>query len=126
MSSYAKRKAKMRGEKMEKEKPEYEDYEIERDGERNLSFKGKLIASSSTRTNSSSRWTDYSIYKTIGGKIVFAIGVRTLWQGENDSHMATVYKGLPECFEELEGEISYEALKDLAEQLDVDLSEHVE
>lgn len=70
-----------------------ESITLERTGERNLRFKGKMLGSASShRINGveQNRWTEYEIYKTETGKYVVAISSITCWQGEVNSYQVEV------------------------------------
>jgi len=111
----------------EKEMEEMKEIVVKRDGERDLAFVGRLIASESTRTNNSSRWNDYSVYKTKSGKYVFSDRFHSMWEGEDDLANAGVYNSLEELFKFLENtyEMSF-VVKSLAEQLGYEMTEHID
>jgi len=114
----------------EKEMEEMEEIVVKRDGERDLAFVGRLIASESTRTNNgpnNSRWNDYSVYRTKSGKYVFADEFTTLWQGEDDQANAGVFNSLEELFKYLENTYGMSfVVKSLAEQLEYDMTENID
>ncbi len=65
-------------------------YSIARDGQRNLTFKGEELAFVTSRTNNGGRWTELTLYRTVGGKLILAeIGV-TQWQDEHNHSTADV------------------------------------
>ena len=70
-----------------------ESITLERTGERNLRFKGKMLGSASSHWINGveqNRWTEYEIYKTETGKYVVAISSITCWQGEVNSYQVEV------------------------------------
>ena len=72
---------------------ESKQHTVERDGERDLTFTGILLAeASSYRCNgpSSNRWTEIAVYQTNAGKYIVSILGRTCWQGEHDRHEAHI------------------------------------
>jgi hypothetical protein len=77
---------------------ETKQFTIKRDGERSLSFKGRLIAEAKSSPNNAcsnwshetGRWTELRLYRTAAGKLVAEQVQRTQWQGESDSHAARV------------------------------------
>lgn len=86
---------------------------VERDGERDLRFEGKLLAGASDREHSgprNTRWTEIKIYKTAGGQYVVAIVGRTLWQDEFDTHDAIVCKTAGDVLAALSGDHGYLSL----------------
>ena len=105
---------------------ENKEYEIERSGTRNLKFSGRIIASATTRDNRSTRWSNYNIYQTARGKYVFASAEISMWEGETGSYDAEVYTSPQEIFEKEGGRVGFEILKDLARQLNYDLSKHID
>jgi len=111
-------------ERMENE--EMKEITVERDGEKDLSFVGKKVAEISTRGNSSTRWQEYTVYQTKGGKYVIAGASITLWQGEQDGHYAEVYSNIDDMFHALTTTGIGFVAKSLAKQLGYDLSESIE
>ena len=72
---------------------EMEEFEVIRDKEQNLKFKGELIASRGSSDNnaagsnysgSTGRCTELRLYKTAGGKFICSSIDLTRWQGERD------------------------------------------
>ena len=110
-----------------KEKVEKE-FLVRRDEARDLSFKGKLMASSSTQRSNNARWNEFHLYETAAGKIVFAIEEHSLYTDEEDCYYAKIYENLASFVKETEERerISYSVLKELAMQLDIDISEHID
>jgi len=71
-----------------------EKLRLHRDGMKDLVFQGELLGSSSTRwigSQEQTRWNEYELYKTKGGKYVLAKIYKTCWQGEVGSEEAEVY-----------------------------------
>ncbi len=108
-----------------KEKVEKE-FLVRRDGARDLSFKGVWLASSSTRKNNDVRWDEYHLYKTAAGKFVFAMESHSLYEDEEDEYRAEIYENLASFLKIAEETISYSVLKNLAMQLNIDISEHID
>lgn len=78
---------------------EMEVFEVIRDNDRNLKFKGECIASASSSANqamgssysgSVGRWTELRLYKTASGKYICSSIGRTQWQGEHDRHSGAI------------------------------------
>ena len=77
---------------------ELKSYVVKRDGDRDIKFKGELIAeawSSSDRASgnysgSTGRSTELELYRTAKGKYVCSSIGRTQWQGEHDRYSAMV------------------------------------
>lgn len=76
-----------------------EKFTVEREGARDLTFTGELLAKVSSSDNNASgssysgqtgRWQVLSLYRTQAGKFVCQRIGRTRWQGERDSHEAAV------------------------------------
>ncbi len=68
-------------------------YTVERDGQKNLTFTGEIIADASGRHyagREQNRWTELTLYKTQGGKFVLQREYFTQWQGEEGSDHAEV------------------------------------
>jgi hypothetical protein len=104
-----------------------ENFVLKRDGERNLSFTGQLIADYSDKGYNSSRWTDYRLYQTVGGKYIFESEYITLWQGEQDGHSAIVFDNIARLVKFLEDNYGMsDMVKEFAVSLGVDLSEKVD
>ena len=85
---------------------EMEEFEVIRDKEQNLKFKGELIASSHSSDNhamgssysgSTGRWTELRLYKTAGGKFICSSIGRTRWQGERDRFAGCVCENTDEA-----------------------------
>lgn len=70
-----------------------QEFRLERDGERTLTFVGELLAEVSSRTyhgETQNRWTDIRLYRTKAGTLVVQQVGSTTWQGEHDRYSATV------------------------------------
>lgn len=73
-------------------------YRVERDGDKDLSFTGELIAESSSSpetarsdySGATGRWSELRLYRTKGGKFVCEQIGRTQWQGEHDRYSGAV------------------------------------
>lgn len=115
-------------EEIDNEGEEMEEFEVIRDKEQNLKFKGELIASCSSSDNqamgsnysgSVGRCTELRLYKTAGGKFICSSIGRTRWQGERDRFAGMV------C-ETIDGVISFFGngwlAKDLYEEANIDAS----
>jgi len=113
---------------------EHEQMSVERDGKRNLSFQGVLIAEEDNRWiagREGTRWDEYALYRTKGGGFVLAHTYRTLWQGELSSHEAWIGDTAEAVLDQakyLDGdqEVYPQTIKELAEKAGVDLSEHLD
>jgi EXLDI family protein len=108
---------------------EADEFELKRTDTKNLSFKGWKLSSSSTWREGDSRWMEFALYKTTGGRFVVHASRMTAWQGERDFYEAFVAKTIPDVLQKVaddyfSGEMS-DALKDLVSDLDVDLTEHI-
>lgn len=120
-----------------KQESEPESYVIERDGKRDLTFRGREIASVSTQEWSGpgpgqNRWDIYTLYRTDGGKYVLAHEYVTQWEGErgsNEAWIADTDNEALECarFRDSDGEgILPDAVKKLARNAGIDLTEHID
>ncbi len=81
-----------------------EEIIVMRDGQKDLKFKGELLASASDRWiagREQTRWTEIAVYKTESGKYVIAWESITLWQGELNGYHAKVCELAPEVIAEL-------------------------
>jgi hypothetical protein len=67
---------------------------LTRTGDAPLVFSGKEVAQAAGPRRSGrqeqTRWTDLTVYRTEGGKLVAEIVYRSTWQGESDEHRAIV------------------------------------
>ena len=98
--------------------------QINRTGEPPLRFTGVEIGSGDTRIeggNRANRWTEVTIYRTKGGKLIAHVGYRTCWQGEHDTDNAKSFETPAELVEWLKddndgrlGRASQEACEDAA------------
>ena len=68
-----------------------EQHTIHVTGERNIRFKGELIAEDREKT-STGRFLDLKLYKTSGNNYVCVSKKITQWQGETDSTQAVLVK----------------------------------
>lgn len=66
-----------------------EQFTVTVDDGPDIRFKGERIALASTEEDCG-RWMELALYRTAGGKFVCAQSHFTKWQGEADSHTATV------------------------------------
>lgn len=76
-----------------------EQFTVQRDNAKDLTFTGELLAKVSSSDNNASgssysgqtgRWQVLSLYRTKSGKFVCQRIDRTRWQGERDSYSAAV------------------------------------
>jgi hypothetical protein len=65
---------------------------VQRDGEPNLKFTGKLIASAAPPSREQDRWREYRVYRTKGGNYIFSRIGRSLIDGEIDRFEANVFE----------------------------------
>lgn len=83
-----------------------EKIRVKRDGEKDLSFTGELVASASSQWQNGrdqTRWTELEIYLTSGGRWVYSRAYVTRWQGEqggNEAHVFDTAMGLVGHLEE--------------------------
>ena len=73
-------------------KTEARAFTIKRDGERDISFSGWVLGTSSMKTGTG-RGTDVGIFRTEGGRYVVAVHQWTAWDGERDLYRAGVCDG---------------------------------
>jgi hypothetical protein len=84
-----------------------EEFTVQRDNEPDLRFKGESIGYAQSNDDSAygnysgetGRWTELTLYKTIGGKYICEQVGRTRWQGERDRYSAAVCETLDDVFE---------------------------
>ena len=106
---------------------ETKEFTIRRDGDRDLRFKGAELAAVSSFYHQgpmNTRWCELTLYKTEGNKYVVADVNRTRWEGEHDTHSATVcetaddvYAALTDDTEEYGGGVTLNGLaKELLEE----------
>lgn len=105
-----------------------EQIKLIRDGNRALTFQGKLLADVSNHSYegpTQNRWTDVKVYETAKGKIVVGINHVSQWQGENGSYSAEVFASLNEAASYIE---KAELPADLVSELmnDLDITEEIE
>lgn len=77
---------------------------VERDNDADLRFQGEQIASASSYHFEGSRnirWTELTLYKTAGGKLVAEEVGRTRWQGERTRYSAYVAESSAELVEQM-------------------------
>lgn len=115
---------------MNTENESMKQYNLTRDGERDLRFTGRILAdvsSHSYRGDSQNRWTELALYQTKAGKYVVQSVGRTIWEGENNRYSATVCDDTEKVIETLtiEGYLSALA-KELLDEAKIDYSEEVE
>lgn len=101
---------------------------VERGGAKDLKFKGKVLASASSRRvagKEQTRWTEITVYQTESGRYVVAREHITLWQGELNGYSAEICETPEEVVAELtsenaEGEyfsgLAKEILSDLTQE----------
>ncbi len=76
-------------------------YTVPRDGQRNLTFRGEIIADHSGRFHNgkeASRFTMLTLYKTQGGKYILHSEYITYWQGEDSRDQAEICETPAEVF----------------------------
>lgn len=106
-------------------------FKVKRDGERDLSFTGELIATAETSPNNArsdysgsvGQWTELELYRTAAGKYICSRAEKTQWQGSNHSYEAAAAGTHAEVVE-------FFGLDDLAKELyqgaEIDADEQVE
>ena len=97
---------------------EVTEYNLYRDNQRALAFKGKTLVVQDTRDHSSTRWTKCAVYETDKGAYVVGQARMTQWQGEKDSYSAEVLKTLDEVVDFIEEQVP-ELAASIASRLDV-------
>jgi len=100
---------------------------VRRDGLRDLSFLGKELSWASTQEdNRDSRWEEYHLYQTKGGKYVIAREYYTLWQGETNHYEGWIGETLRQVFQKaFDLKNPSRIAKELADGI-IDLSERIE
>jgi hypothetical protein len=81
-----------------------QDYAIKRDGLRDLTFRGELLAEGSSHSHQGdrqNRWNEIHVYRTKGGKLVLHREYFTCWQGEHGASTADAYATPKELFDGL-------------------------
>lgn len=102
---------------------EFIKIKIRRDGDRALSFTGRVIAQVDSRRNDNFRWTAVTIYRTKGGKIVVEIENVNQWQGSSNMVQAESFCVVNEAIDYLrdrDGELSSIAQKAIEEAGTID------
>ena len=104
------------------------EYIVRRDGNKDLKFKGEVLADVSNQWvagQNQTRWKEVSIYKTESGKYVVSVIHRTCWEGEADSFQAHVCETAEDVYrclavddmgEELLSTLAKEALEEAAKK----------
>lgn len=118
---------------------EYKQIVLVRNGDRNLRFQGKEIASASTWKHygpDQNRFTNLTVYQTKGGKYVLRNEYVTRWQGENGTSQADIYESIEDLMDSVIGNEEYltedgkpfipNLAKELAEELNYNLDEEIE
>jgi hypothetical protein len=98
-----------KGNKMtQQNKTQPEEYLITVDGDHDIAFSGEQIVyvlsqcrsrEGSDYSGSSGRWTELTLYKTVGGNFVCEKCERTSWQGERDRNFGAACKTEKEVIE---------------------------
>lgn len=108
------------------EDTDMETITVERDNDADLRFEGEQIASASSHHFEGPRnirWTELSLYRTKGGKLVCSETGCTRWQGERTRHSAHVVDNE----EALVGVLGYGWLaKDLYASAGIDFAKYIE
>lgn len=84
-----------------------EKHKIGRDGLPPIVFTGEHIGGGSSHSHqgpNQNRWTEVNIYRTKGGRYVWSLAHRTIWQGESDSWSAGSCATAAEVIEALKGD----------------------
>lgn len=76
-------------------------YELERDGDRPLSFDGDLLSSATTHRASKNVWTELSLFVTAAGTFVVQTVGRTCDPGKVDLFAADIYVTAEELYDGL-------------------------
>lgn len=84
-------------------------FTLERDNDRDIRFKGELIATARSR-ESGGRWTELALYKTQGGTFICHQIGRTMWGRERDRFSAAICRSNEEI-------INFFGLRWLAKEL---------
>ena len=110
------------------EEMKMEEITIERDSKKNLKFTGTLIGSATTRRHKDMRWDVYEMYLTKAGKYVLHHDSVSLWSGEPDRCDAGVFASKEAALESVgfEDEEIPAVIKELAQNVGIDVSEHVD
>ncbi|MFH1764776.1 MAG: hypothetical protein ABIF09_11345 [Gemmatimonadota bacterium] len=115
---------------------EYGEYRIPRDGKKDLVFTGQLLGHGTSRrydgSNWSTRWDEYDLYRTKGGRFVLAHEYKSQWQGEggieeawveDTVEVAIAHGGFNDGYREVE---MPDGIKDLLRDAGIDVVEQVE
>lgn len=79
------------GYQVEVPQADVEEYQISRDGDTPLTFRGEEIATANSHADEGgnrNRWHEVTVYRTEGGRYVVGIEYHTQWRGEQDRHDA--------------------------------------
>ena len=68
-----------------------QDHVVPRDGEPDLKFKGRLLASAAPEFDNQGRWHELRVFQTQGGKFVLLKVGRSILAGERDTFKARVH-----------------------------------
>lgn len=91
----------------------YDTFTLTNDDARDVRFKGVELASASSHNYQgprSSRWTEFDLYRTAGGKFVCHRVNKTCWAGETDSYTVRVVDNHAEV-------VDWFGVSDLAKEL---------
>jgi hypothetical protein len=113
---------------------EMKEITVERDGDRPLKFVGERIAHERTTQDFAKTYTAASIFKTRGGKYIYAEEYTPSFGRARHEYTAYMYRTLDELFEDVidtyrwrgNGRVIEDILKPLAEQANYDLSKRIE
>jgi hypothetical protein len=67
------------------------EFTVTRDGDRDLKFRGTLLASAAPECRGQERWREYRVYKTVGGKYVLSRVGRSVLHNERDKFEAFMW-----------------------------------
>ena len=97
-----------------------------------LKFEGKLIGSGSNKGLKDTRWTTWSLYKSLSGRYIYVHANLTMWEGEKDyveSHIFDSIDKFEEFFIQQCEEINERTLsryqKEFLEEVGIELIEEV-
>ncbi len=82
------------------------EHTIERRGQKDLIFEGKKIGEAKNRMvagDDQTRWTEYGLYETEGGKLVLVKVNHTRWQGEQTTVETNIFENETEIKEFADG-----------------------
>ena len=77
---------------------------IIRDGNPPITFTGEELSSATSEDHNSTRWTEITIYRTKGGKIVAHVERFTRWEGESGHDTAEAFDDFGQAIEWLKGD----------------------